>query len=174
MILASKRRFGPRYGLGRHRTMSEKCPTSGLMHRCKQRRYSITLSVRATRHGGPQGPKPKLTNHATDGANFSRAQNTFIVFRLTGARVEIDQPCAVFSGLISKTPVRGLCLRQLFNAHCVRKRRIAAQRRRHRKIASAPIPNVTGHQTIRRAYLLSQGRQPKAFSFQPNLLTGTV
>lgn len=42
--------------------MSEKCLTSGLMHRSKQRLYSITSSVRAMRHGEPQGPKPKRQN----------------------------------------------------------------------------------------------------------------
>src|ERR1019366_3424492 len=55
---------------------------------------------------------------------------------LTCARVEIDQPCAIFSGLISKTPERDSCLLQLFNSHCVRKRLDAAQQRGHCKIAS--------------------------------------
>ena len=64
MILASKRPLWTALRTqGRHRhTLSEKCPTSRLMHRSKQRLYSITSSVRAMRHGGPQGPKPKRQN----------------------------------------------------------------------------------------------------------------
>ena len=50
-----------------------------------------------------------------------------MLFRLTCAQVQIDQSYAVIFGLIFGTTVRGLCLRQLFDAHYVRKRRDAAQ-----------------------------------------------
>ena len=40
----------------------------------------------------------QITQPAT--APLSLTQDTFIFFQLTGARIEMDQPCAIFFGLI--------------------------------------------------------------------------